>query len=146
MTTVKHLLSQKPSEIWSVAPTTSLRDALKVMYDRDIGVVVVMAQEQIVGIFSERDFARHAARTAELSLNTPVSELMTSQIYFVEPDQFIDECMAIMTEKHIRHLPVMKNKQLVGLISIGDVVREAVSQKDVTIRSLENYIMGREFS
>jgi CBS domain-containing protein len=146
MTTVKHLLSQKPNEIWSVAPVTTLREALKLMYDRDIGVVVVMAQEQIVGIFSERDFARHAARADELSLNTPVSELMTSQIYYVEPDQFIDECMAIMTEKHIRHLPVMKDKQLVGLISIGDVVREAVSQKDVTIRSLENYIMGREFS
>lgn len=146
MTTVKYLLSQKPGEIWSVAPATSLREALKVMYDRDIGVVVVMAQEQVVGIFSERDFARYAARTEELSLNTPVSELMTSQIYFVEPDQLIDECMAIMTEKHIRHLPVMNNKQLIGLISIGDVVREAVSQKDVTIRSLENYIMGREFS
>jgi CBS domain-containing protein len=146
MTTVKHLLSQKPNEIWSVTPATTLREALKVMYDRDIGVVVVMTQEQVVGIFSERDFARYAARTDDLSLNTPVSELMTSQIYYVEPDQFIDECMAIMTEKRIRHLPVMKDKQLIGLISIGDVVRESVSQKDVTIRSLENYIMGREFT
>lgn len=146
MTTVRHLLTHKPAEVWSVASDSTVREALKLMFDRDIGVVVVKDQDRIRGIFSERDFSRRVAQNEQLSLDTPVSEMMTSAVISVQPDQFMDECMAIMTEKHIRHLPVLDGDKLIGLISIGDLVREIVSQKDTTIRTLENYIMGREFA
>jgi CBS domain-containing protein len=144
MTTVKHLLGQKAHEVWSVSPEASLLEALKLMEAHDIGVVVVIDQGEVVGIFSERDFAREVAREEKLALDTPVSKLMTSQVYYMRPDQFISECMALMTERHIRHVPVMDRDRLIGVVSIGDVVREMVEEKDVTIRSLENYILGRE--
>lgn len=146
MTTVRHLLDQKSAEIWSMRSESSVREALRVMYERDIGVVVVVDGDQVSGILSERDFARRMAVDTDFSLDTPVAELMTRAVVSVHPDQFMDDCMAIMTEKHIRHLPVLEGGRLVGLISIGDLVREIVSQKDVTIHSLENYIMGREFT
>ncbi len=146
MTTVRHLLNDKPDEVLTVAPATTLREALKLMNDHDIGVVVVIDEDKVQGIFSERDFAREVVRTDNLSLNTAVSALMTSQVYYVQPDQLIDDCMALMVDKHIRHLPVLEGGRLVGMISIRDVVREMVSSKDITIRSLENYIMGREYA
>jgi CBS domain-containing protein len=146
MTTVHHLLAQKSKEIWSVSPDSTLRDALKLMLEHEMGVVVVNDAQGMVGIFSERDFARAVARDENLSLNSPVSELMTTQVYCVHADDLIEDCMALMTAKRIRHLPVQQGKEVVGMISIGDVVREIVSQKDTTIRSLENYIMGREYS
>ena len=146
MTTVRHLLNQKSAEIWSMAPEATVREALQVMYDQDIGVVMVVDGDQVTGILSERDFARRIAVEADFSLDSPVAGLMTHSVVSVHPDQFMDDCMAIMTEKHIRHLPVLEYGKLVGLISIGDLVREIVSQKDITIHSLENYIMGREFT
>ena len=146
MTTVQHLLDSKVNEVWSVSPDTTLREALKLMQDQEIGVVVVNNAQGMVGILSERDFARAVARDENLSLNTPISELMTQEIYIVRDVDMIEDCMALMTEKHIRHLPVLHGKEVVGMISIGDVVREIVSQKDTTIRSLENYIMGREYT
>jgi CBS domain-containing protein len=144
MTTVRHLLGQKINEVWAVAPNATLLEALKMMSDHDIGVVVVVDQGSVAGIFSERDFAREVARNEKVSLDTAVSRLMSSQVYFIKPDQLVNDCMAIMTEKHIRHLPVMDKDRLIGVISIGDVVREMVEEKDITIRSLENYILGRE--
>ena len=146
MTTVRQLLTQKAGDVWSVGPDAALQDALTIMYDHDIGVVVVVDKDEVKGIFSERDFARRAARDPELKLDTAVKNLMTSQVYFVQPDQLIDDCMAIMSNRHIRHLPVLDKGRLVGLISITDLVREIVSQKDITIHSLENYILGREFT
>ena len=146
MTTVRQLLMQKAGDVWSVTPDTSLQDALSIMYDHDIGVVVVVDKEQVKGIFSERDFARRVARDHDLPLTMPVKNLMTSQVFFVQPDQLIDECMAIMSDRHIRHLPVLEKNKLVGLVSITDLVREIVSQKDITIHSLQNYILGREFA
>jgi CBS domain-containing protein len=116
------------------------------MTDKGIGAVIVLENDKIVGIFSERDFARFSAKKGSLSLYIPVNELMTQAVFTVHPDQSIDECMALMTQKHIRHLPVVDKGQLVGLISIGDVVREVISQKEITIHSLENYIMGREYN
>ena len=146
MTTVRHLLNDKPDEVLTVAPATTLREALKLMNDHDIGVVVVVDEDKVQGIFSERDFAREVVQKDSLSLDAQVSALMTSQVYYVQPDQLIDDCMALMVDKHIRHLPVLENGHLVGMISIRDVVREMVSSKDITIRSLENYIMGREYA
>ena len=146
MTTVRQLLTQKAGDVWSVGPDAALQDALTIMYDHDIGVVVVVDKDEVKGIFSERDFARRAARDPELKLDTAVKNLMTSQVYFVQPDQLIEDCMAIMSNRHIRHLPVLEKDRLVGLISITDLVREIVTQKDITIHSLENYILGREFT
>jgi CBS domain-containing protein len=146
MTTVRHLLEHKVNEIWAVSPDTSLRDALHIMRDHEIGVVVVNDAEGMAGIFSERDFARAVARDENLDLSSPVSGLMTTQVYGVHKEDLIEDCMAIMTARRIRHLPVLQEKEVVGMISIGDVVREIVSQKDITIRSLENYIMGREYT
>jgi CBS domain-containing protein len=146
MTTARYLLDNKVNEVWAVSPDTTLREALKMMKDQDIGVVVVNDAQGMVGIFSERDFARAAVSDENLNLNTPVSELMTTQVYCVHGEDLIEDCMALMTAKHIRHLPVLLGKEVVGMISITDVVRDIVSQKDTTIRSLENYIMGREYT
>lgn len=145
MTTAGTLLMQKGSQVWSVTPETSLRDVLELMSAKDIGVVVVMDAGHIAGIFSERNFAREAIRNGELSLQTPVSRLMTHLVYYVLPDQTIDECMAIMTDRRIRHLPVLKDDRVIGLISIGDVVKEVLTERETTIRALENYILGREY-
>jgi len=146
MATVWHLLNQKGRDVWSVNPDQTVLEALELMTDKGIGAVIVLENDKIVGIFSERDFARFSAKKGSLSLYIPVNELMTQAVFTVHPDQSIDECMALMTQKHIRHLPVVDKGQLVGLISIGDVVREVISQKEITIHSLENYIMGREFN
>lgn len=146
MTTAGQLLLQKGGQVWTVTPHTSLHDTLELMAEKDIGVVVVMEGTKIAGIFSERDFAREAVKNREISLETPISKLMTRLVYFVRPEQTMEECMALMTEKHIRHLPVLVDDHVIGLISIGDVVKEVLSYKDTTIRSLENYILGREYS
>jgi len=146
MATVWHLLNQKGRDVWSVNPDQTVLEALELMTDKGIGAVIVLENDKIVGIFSERDFARFSAKKGSLSLYVPVNELMTQAVFAVHPDQSIDECMALMTQKHIRHLPVVDKGQLVGLISIGDVVREVISQKEITIHSLENYIMGREYN
>jgi CBS domain-containing protein len=146
MATVWHLLNQKGRDVWSVNPDQTVLEALELMTDKGIGAVIVLENDKIVGIFSERDFARFSAKKGSLSLYVPVNELMTQAVFAVHPDQSIDECMALMTQKHIRHLPVVDKGQLIGLISIGDVVREVISQKEITIHSLENYIMGREYN
>ncbi len=146
MATVWHLLNQKGRDVWSINPDQTVLEALELMSDKGIGAVVVLENDKIVGIFSERDFARFSAKKGSLSLYIPVNELMTQVVFAVHPDQSIDECMALMTQKHIRHLPVVDKGQLVGVISIGDVVREVISQKEITIHSLENYIMGREYN
>lgn len=146
MATVWHLLNQKGRDVWSINPDQTVLEALELMTDKGIGAVIVLENDKIVGIFSERDFARFSAKKGSLSLYIPVNELMTPAVFTVHPDQSIDECMALMTQKHIRHLPVVDKGQLVGLISIGDVVREVISQKEITIHSLENYIMGREYN
>ena len=146
MTTVRQLLVDKGDEVWSVEPETSLIDVLKLMESKDIGVVVVLSQGQVAGIFSERDFAREVARQQNLPLDIPVSELMTREVYYVDPEKSIDECMALMTDRHIRHLPVMRKETLVGLVSLGDLVKEQLSEKDITIHSLENYILGQDYN
>ena len=146
MTIVKQVLLQKGDEVWQVSPDTSLCTALKLMNEKKIGALMVCQAEKVLGIFSERDFARTAACDKILDMNTRVDELMTEEVYYVDPEKSIDDCMALMTEKHIRHLPVMQNGRLAGLISIGDVVKEVMAEKDISIHSLENYIMGRDYN
>lgn len=146
MTSVSQVLLKKGSDVWQVSPDTTLRAALKLMTQKKIGAVMVCQGEKVVGIFSERDFARTAADEENLALNIRVDELMTDVVFYVDPTKSMDDCMALMTEKHVRHLPVIQKGQLVGLISIGDVVKEIITEKDISIHSLENYILGRDYN
>lgn len=142
MVFVRQLLDQKEKQVVSVGPETPLVDVLRTLSDHDIGVVVVVKDGQVIGIFSERDFTRALGHNPRLSLATPVAELMTERVIAIHPQESIEACMVLMTEHRIRHLPVVEEGKLVGMISIGDVVKEVLSERDTTIRGLENYILG----
>ena len=142
MTTVKNVLNTKNNDIWSIAPDTFVYDALKLLAEKNIGALLVMHKEKVVGIFSERDYARKIVLKGESSRTTTVKDVMTSGVITVTPEQSIDECMALMTDKHVRHLPVIEKGNLIGLISIGDVVKAIISDHEYTIKQLENYITG----
>jgi len=146
MANVKNLLKVKGKDVWTVQLGTTVKETLKVLAERNIGAILVMDKNKIVGIFSERDYARHAARRESMLLDDHVQDFMTHAVYYVSPAQTVDEVMALMTSKHIRHLPVLEDNQLVGLISIGDVVRQLMDEKETTIQGLENYILGRDFN
>jgi len=139
MATVKDLLAGKFTQVWYVTPTSLVSDALKLLAEQQIGAVLVVEAGKIVGIFSERDLARKAL-DEEVDLNTPVGKLMVRGVYYVTPDQSVESCMALMTAKRIRHLPVLSDNKLVGVVSIGDVIRQMILEKDSTIQSLEDYI------
>jgi CBS domain-containing protein len=142
MTTVKNVLQAKENNIWSIAPDAIVFDALKIMAEKNIGALLVMQKEKVAGIFSERDYARKIVLKGESSHTTAVKDVMTSGVLTVQPEQSIDECMALMTNKHVRHLPVLEDGNLIGLISIGDVVKAIISEHEYTIKQLENYITG----
>ena len=146
MTTVRQMLKEKGNNVVTVAPGTTLLETIKLLAEKRIGAVLVVENEKVVGIFSERDFVQETAQNEKLDMNTKVDRFMTKAVFYVTEDQTVDDCMATMTEKHIRHLPVLANDQLAGVISIGDVVKEFISQKEITIRSLENYILGRDYN
>lgn len=139
MATVNDLLRGKFTQVWYVTPTSTVSDALKLLSEQQIGAVLVVEAGKIVGIFSERDFARKAL-DPQIGLNTPVGDLMVRGVYYVTPDQSVDSCMALMSAKRIRHLPVMDENKLVGVVSIGDVVRQIILEREMTIQSLEDYI------
>ncbi len=143
MKTVRELLRAKGYDIWSVAPDDSVYDALKLMADKNVGAVLVTEAGNLVGILSERDYARKVILKGKTSKDTPVREIMTEKVVYVRPDQTSDECMALMTNKRVRHLPVVENNQLIGIISIGDVVKAIMSHQEFMIEQLENYITGR---
>jgi CBS domain-containing protein len=146
MAIVRDLLKIKGNQVWSVTPETSIKEALKMMADKDVGALLVMVEDKIVGIFSERDFARHMVGVDELSDSMLIKDLMSQPVFFADPDQSVEDCMKIMTVKHFRHLPVLEGGQLIGLISIGDVVKQLISEKETTIQGLENYILGRDYT
>ncbi len=139
MAMVKDLLHGKYTQVWYVTPSSTVLDALKLMAEQKIGAVLVVEAGRIVGIFSERDFARKAASEL-VQLDTPVSDLMVRTVYYVTPEQTVESCMALMTARRFRHLPVLDGDKLVGVISIGDVVKQLMLEKDMTIKSLEDYI------
>lgn len=143
MKTVAQILKSKPDQIiHTVAPTASVFDAVKLMADKNIGALLVMQGERIAGIITERDYARKIILVGRTSKETPVSEIMTSEVMYVRPNQTSDECMALMTENRIRHLPVVENGTLIGLISIGDLVKDIISEQRFIIEQLEHYIKG----
>jgi signal-transduction protein with cAMP-binding, CBS, and nucleotidyltransferase domain len=141
MSTVRQLWQGKSSqEIWSIAPNASVYRALELMAEKNIGALLVMEAGRLVGIISERDYARKVILQGRSSRTTAVDELMTTQVYYVGPDTTIEDCMALMTSKRIRHLPVMENEEVIGIISIGDVIKAIISQQASTIQQLESYI------
>jgi len=146
MVTVRQLLQTKSDEIWSVAPQDSVFNALQLMADRNIGVLLVIEGGKLVGIFSERDYARKVILLGKASKATLVSEVMTASVLYVTPGMTIEECMALMTAKHVRHLPVIENENILGIVTIGDVVKMVISEQKFTIQQLENYITGRYVS
>lgn len=143
MTTVNQLLQMKGHDVWSVTPDTTTFDAIKLMADMNVGSLLIIENGRIVGIVSERDYARKIALHDRSSKTTPVSEIMTTSVVSVRPDQNIQKCMALMTDKRIRHLPVINSQdELVGIISIGDVVKAVISEQEVIINHLQDYIAG----
>ncbi len=142
MTTVKQLLQTKGTDIWTIAPDDSVQDALNRMVDKNVGALLVVEAGDLVGIVSERDYARMSVLKDDFSMTTRISEIMTTRVIWVRPEQTIEDCMALMTDKRIRHLPVLENDQLVGVVSIGDVVKAVISPQEFLIEQLENYIVG----
>lgn len=140
MRTVEQLLEAKKPGTWSVAPADSVFSAIELMADKSISAVLVVENETLVGIMSERDYARKVILKNRSSKETSVKQIMTNKLICVTPEHTIDECMALMAEKKIRHLPVLRDKKLEGIISIGDVVRSIISEREYTIQQLENYI------
>jgi CBS domain-containing protein len=143
MATVAQVLNSKPEHvIFTVEETTSVYDAISLMAEKHIGAVIVTKGGAIVGIMTERDYARKVVLMDRVSRQTPVRDIMSSPVRFVRPDETTDECMALMTERRMRHLPVIQDNKLVGMISIGDLVKNIMSEQKLTIQHLEGYIRG----
>jgi CBS domain-containing protein len=142
MKTVKQLLDAKGHNVWIIAPDASVYEALKLMADKDVGALLVLEAGKLVGIISERDYARKVILKGKFSKDTPVHEIMTTRLIFVHPEQTVQECMALMTDRHIRHLPVLVGEELVGLVSIGDLVKTIISEQEFLIQNLQDYMTG----
>jgi CBS domain-containing protein len=143
MATVAQVLSTKPDQtVFTISADSSVYDTIKMMADKHIGAVIVTEGDEIVGIVTERDYARKVVLMDRASKQTPVRDIMTSHVRYVRLDQTTDDCMALMTEKRMRHLPVIDDGKLVGMISIGDLVKNIISEQQFTIQQLEYYIRG----
>ncbi|MCK6554996.1 CBS domain-containing protein [Candidatus Binatia bacterium] len=140
MNTVRDILNAKGGKVWSVSPDLTVFDTLRLMADHNIGAVLVVEFERPVGMFSERDYARQVVLKGKTSKDTPVSEVMSTQVVFVRPTQKLEECMALMTDKRVRHLPVLEDERVIGVVSIGDVVKAVISEKEFIIEQLATYI------
>ena len=143
MTTVCHILEDKGRQVWSVRPDDKVYDAIKMMADKDVGSLVVLDGSKIVGIVTERDYARNVFLRGRASPQTRVDDIMERNVVCVGPDQSIEECMALMTMKRLRHLPVIERDELVGIVSIGDLVKSIISDREFVIEQLEHYIRGQ---
>jgi CBS domain-containing protein len=143
MMTVHQLLERKGGDIWSTTPDASVFEAIQLMAEKGIGALLVMDEDELVGIISERDYARKVILKGRSSRETPVKDIMTEKVLYVPPTRSLEECMALMTEKRIRHLPVIDNGRLVGVFSVGDVIKAIISQQEFIIDQLESYIKGR---
>ena len=142
MTTIAQLLNTKGDQIWSVEPKATIFEALEIMSEKEIGALLVMEDGKLTGIFSERDYARKVILKGKSSKETQVGELMTKKVFYIDSQKTINDCMVMMTAKRIRHVPVIEDNQVVGIVTIGDVVNQIISEQEVTINHLENYITG----
>lgn len=143
MKTVQQLLETKGNAILSVSPETMVYDALVIMANHHVGALVVLENDgHLAGIFSERDYAREVVLKGKTSKTTKISEVMSTTVITVRPDQLVDECMELMSGKRVRHLPVIENERVVGVLSIGDLVKETIAYQQFLIQQLESYIQG----
>jgi len=142
MQTIGQLLEAKGKDIWSISPHATVFEALRIMAKKDIGALLVIDNEKLVGIFSERDYVQKVILKGKSSKETNVGDLMTREVFYIDPKNTVHECMAVMTAHHIRHMPVFKNNQLIGMVTLGDVVKQIISDQEFTIRELEKYISG----
>jgi CBS domain-containing protein len=143
MVTVGELLNNKGRDVWTIDPQKTVYEALEFMSEKNVGVLVVVKDQKVVGVISERDYAREIVLKGKSSSDTPVREIMTTKVCYVSESNKIDECMALMTEMSVRHLPVLENKELVGIVSIGDVVKSVISEQEFVIGQLVSYITGK---
>jgi CBS domain-containing protein len=141
--TVRSILKNKGSEVWFVTPDQTVYEAIEKMADKAVGALLVISGGKLAGIISERDYARKVILKGRSSRTTLVKEIMTSPVIFVTPGQAVDECMDIMTRNRIRHLPIMENEKVLGIVSIGDLVKWVVSEQEETIEHLQNYISAK---
>ena len=142
MKTIGQLLTIKGRAVWTIAPDATVYEALTLMAEKEIGALVVVQAGQVVGILSERDYARKVILKGKFSKDTLVKEIMSSPVIATRPEQTVAECMALMTDKRVRHLPVLEGDQLVGLVSIGDLVKSIISDQEFLIENLQAYIAG----
>lgn len=142
MKTIRELLDKKGHQVWSIGSASGVYDALVLMAEKNIGAVTVMDGDRLVGIFSERDYTRDVVLQGRETKETRVSEVMTGRPVCVAPEQTVEECLALMTDKRVRHLPVLEDDAVIGLVSIGDAVKEIISEQQFTIEQLEQYISG----
>lgn len=142
-TTVEEMLQEKGNNVWTISPTATVMEALKLMAEKSVGALVVTHGDQVVGIISERDYARKIVLRNRTSTNTKVKEIMTDKVYYVGLKTTAEECLILTTQKGIRHLPVLEDGKLVGLVSIGDVVKTVIGQQETEIRELSDYITGK---
>ena len=142
MKKVHQVLQQKQVVVYSVGRSVSVFEGLKVMYEKNISALLIIENEQLYGIFSERDYARKIILAGKSSKDTPISEVMTADLITISPEDSIEYCMEIMTDKHIRHLPVIENGKVTGMISIGDAVKSVIEDQQQTIEHLQSYISG----
>ncbi len=142
MITVKEILKDKDGGLLTISPQETVYRALEIMAEKDLGALVVVEGGKVVGLFSERDYARNIVLKGKSSKETLVKDLMNANPCFVRPEHTLNDCMALITEKRTRHLPVLEGEKLVGIVSIGDVVKQYIVDKEFTIKQLENYIAG----
>lgn len=142
MTTVRQLLDQKGRNVWAIHPDATVFDAVAKMAEKDVGSLMVMDANRLLGIVTERHYARNVVLRGKTSPHTPVREIMETQIVIARPDQSIEQCMALMSDKRIRHLPVIEDQKVIGVVSIGDLVKSIIGDQQFTIEQLEHYIHG----
>lgn len=140
MNTVRGLIDRKGSHVWSVAPDDSVLDAIRLMAEKGIGAVLVLDRDTLVGIMSERDYARQVILKGRASRNTPVRDIMTANVVSITPADRVEDCLALMTNRRIRHLPVLEDRRVVGIVSIGDLVRVIIDEQRSTIEQLTAYV------
>lgn len=143
MRSVKDILREKGTQVYAISPDAKVYEALQLMADKNVGALMVMEGDRAVGLISERDYARKIVLKGKFSKDVPVHEIMTADIVRISPDRDVENCMELMTDKRVRHLPVFENDRLIGIISIGDIVKAIIEHKEEIIKQLEGYIKGK---
>ena len=141
--TIRHLLEGKGSNVWTIGPDATVLDAVAKMADKDVGSLVVMDGEKLVGIITERHYSRNVVLKGKTSPTTLVGEIMETSVVHVRPEQSVELCMALMTDKRVRHLPVIEDTKVIGIVSIGDLLKHIISKKEFALDQIEHYIQGR---